>query len=61
MYSIVYLWIWIYKAIAVMKFNIEMRKNKRNAPVMAIAREPQDCIEDKCYLWNLDHGKCKWM
>ena len=30
-------------------------------PMVLITREPQDCIEDKCYFWDSDHGKCKWM
>jgi len=30
-------------------------------PMVSITREPQDCIEDKCYFWDLDHCKCKWM
>jgi hypothetical protein len=30
-------------------------------PMVSINREPQDCIEDKCYFWDLDHCKCKWM
>jgi len=30
-------------------------------PMVSITREPHDCIEDKCYFWELDHGKCKWM
>jgi len=30
-------------------------------PMVSITREPQDCIEDKCYFWDLGHGKCKWM
>ena len=29
--------------------------------MVSITREPHDCIEDKCYFWDLDHGKCKWM
>jgi len=28
-------------------------------PMVSITRETQDCIEDKCYFWELDH--CKWM
>jgi len=30
-------------------------------PMVYIIRESQDCIEDKCYFWDLSHGKCKWM
>jgi hypothetical protein len=30
-------------------------------PMVSITRKPQDCIEDKCYFWDLDRGKCKWM
>ena len=30
-------------------------------PLVLITRVPQDCIEDKCYFWDLDHGKWKWM
>jgi len=30
-------------------------------PLVSKNREPQDCIEDKCYFWDLDHSKCKWM
>ena len=30
-------------------------------PIVSITREPQDCIEDKCYFWELDNGKCRWM
>ncbi len=30
-------------------------------PMVSITREPQDCIEDKCYFWDLDNGKCKWL
>ena len=30
-------------------------------PLVSITREPQDCIEDKCYFWGLDNGKCRWM
>jgi hypothetical protein len=30
-------------------------------PMVLITRESQDCVEDKCYFWDLDHGKCKWM
>jgi len=29
-------------------------------PLVDITRVPQDCIEDKCYFWDLDHSKCKW-
>ena len=30
-------------------------------PMVSITRKPQDCIEEKCYFWDLDHNKCKWM
>jgi len=30
-------------------------------PMISITGEPQDCIEEKCYFWDLDHDKCKWM
>jgi hypothetical protein len=30
-------------------------------PMVCITREPQECIEDKCCFWDVDHGKCKWM
>ena len=26
-----------------------------------IHREPQECIEDKCYFWDKERGKCKWL
>jgi len=29
--------------------------------MVSITREPQDCIEEKCYYWDMDHSKCKWM
>ena len=29
--------------------------------MVSITRDPQDCIEDKCYFWDLGHSKCKWM
>jgi len=38
-----------------------MGRNKMNCSLVIISREPQDCIEDKCYFWDLDPGKCKWM
>ncbi len=27
-------------------------------PLVKIAREPNDCIEDKCYFWK--NAKCSW-
>jgi len=30
-------------------------------PMVSINRETQDCIEDKCYFWDLENSKCKWM
>ncbi len=30
-------------------------------PMITISRESQDCIEDKCYFWDLGHDKCEWM
>jgi hypothetical protein len=30
-------------------------------PMVLITREPQECIEDKCYFWNKKEKKCKWM
>jgi hypothetical protein len=30
-------------------------------PLVSITKEPKDCIEDKCYFWELDNSKCKWM
>ncbi len=30
-------------------------------PMVSINRATQECIEDKCYFWELDNGKCKWM
>ena len=30
-------------------------------PMVSITRDAQDCIEGKCYFWNLDYSKCKWM
>jgi hypothetical protein len=30
-------------------------------PLVSVTSEPQDCIEDKCYFWDVDLGKCKWM
>jgi hypothetical protein len=30
-------------------------------PLVSKTRETRDCIKDKCYFWDLDHGKCKWM
>jgi len=41
-----------------MKFNIE-GGNKMDCPMVSITREPRDCIEDKCYFWDMDHNKCK--
>jgi len=29
--------------------------------LVAIHRDPQDCIEDKCYFWDKKKGKCKWL
>jgi len=29
-------------------------------PMVLITREPQECIEDKCYFWNDEEKKCKW-
>jgi hypothetical protein len=26
-----------------------------------IKSETQDCVEDNCVYWDLDHNKCKWM
>ena len=43
-----------------MKFNIRGAKQMK-CPMVSINREPQDCIEDKCYFWEIDHNKCKWM
>jgi len=37
----------------------EMKQMK--CPMISITGEPQDCIEEKCYFWDLDHDKCKWM
>ena len=28
-------------------------------PMVLRTREPQECIEDKCYFWK--DGKCSWM
>jgi len=39
----------------------QLWRNKMKCPMVSITRDPQDCIEDKCYFWDLDHGKCKWM
>ena len=30
-------------------------------PLVSITAEPQDCIEDKCYFWDVDQDKCKWL
>jgi hypothetical protein len=30
-------------------------------PLVYIAMESQDCLEDKCYFWEIKNGKCKWM
>ncbi len=29
--------------------------------MVAIHQEPQECIEDKCYFWDAEKGKCKWL
>jgi hypothetical protein len=36
-------------------------KRTHKCPMVAIHIEPQDCIENKCCFWELDHSKCKWM
>ena len=36
-------------------------KKTHKCPMVEIHREPQDCIKEKCYFWELDHSKCKWM
>jgi len=28
--------------------------------MVSITAEPQDCIQDKCYFWDVEQGKCKW-
>jgi len=28
-------------------------------PIVSINREPQDCIEEKCWFWK--DGKCSWI
>jgi len=30
-------------------------------PMVSITRESYDCIEYKCYFWDLGHSNCKWM
>jgi len=30
-------------------------------PIGSITKEPKDCIEDKCYFWELDNNKYRWM
>ena len=30
-------------------------------PMVSITAEPQDCTEDKCYFWDIEKGKCKWI
>jgi hypothetical protein len=40
--------------------NMIMKKTHK-CPMVEIHREPQDCIKEKCYFWELDHSKCKWM
>ena len=39
----------------------QLWRNKMKCTMVSITRDPQDCIEDKCYFWDLDCGKCKWM
>jgi len=39
----------------------QLWRNKMKCPMVSITRDPQDCIEDKCYFWDLGHNKCKWM
>jgi len=39
----------------------QLWRNKMKCPMVSITRDPQDCIEDKCYFWDLGHSKCKWM
>ena len=34
---------------------------KNRCPMVPITIEPQECIEDKCYFWDVAHGQCKWM
>ena len=29
--------------------------------MIPVNREPQDCIEEKCYWWDIKQGRCKWM
>ena len=39
----------------------QLWRNKMKCPMISITREPQDCIEENCYFWDLGHSKCKWM
>lgn len=34
--------------------------DKMNCPMVPVTREPQECIEDKCYWWNEKDKECKW-
>lgn len=29
--------------------------------MVAINRESQECIEEKCYFWDVKKGTCKWL
>jgi len=39
----------------------QLWRNKMKCPMVSITIKARDCIEDKCYFWELDHSKCKWM
>ena len=30
-------------------------------PLVSIKREPQECIENKCYFLEIGNNKCSWM
>ena len=32
-----------------------------NCVMVAINREPQECIKEKCFFWDIEKEMCKWL
>ena len=43
-----------------MKLNMVRCERIMKCVMVANNREPQECIEEKCYFWNKENKKCKY-
>ncbi len=40
---------------------MEREEKTMKCVMIPITRESQECIKDKCYFWDKEHNKCKWV